>query len=231
VYLKLLKNNVRAAQVLEEGGYYGEAGAIYLKYCKNKIAAANCFEKGKLYNKAIDIYKQLEQTEKVGDLYLLLNQEDEAGRFYKMVAEDYVSKKQYIKASLIYRKKMNQPLQAQALLLEGWHKNFDAFNCLNNYFTNISGADILIAEIRRFYIKELDEKRKETFLKVIKVEFNKHEVLEAPIKDIAYEIIADCIKTNPLIASELTSFNPKDKSLTKDIMKFKAAEMNRNSDK
>lgn len=225
IYLKLLKNNFRAAQVLEEGGYYGEAGAIYLKHCKEKAHAAECFEKGKLYTQAIDIYKELGETEKVGDLYTHLKKEKEANHYYEMVAEDYIKNKQYVKASLVYRKKMKQPLKGQALLLEGWHSRLDAHNCLNNFFTNIENKDVLIREIKRFYSDDLEENRKEAFLQVIKLEFHKHESLQAPIKEIAYEIIAECIDNNPLMISELIGFNPKDKSLSKDVMKFKASKM------
>ena len=80
-------------------------------------------------------------------------------------------------------------------------------------------------EIRRFYIHELDDSRKEAFLAVIKVEFHKHESLRAAVKEIAYEIVAGCIDSKPFMASELISFNPKDKSLSKDILKFKASKM------
>jgi len=225
VYLKLLKNNLRAAQVLEDGGYYGEAGAIYLKYCKDKAKAAQCFEKGKLYAQAIDIYKELNETEKVADLYTLLNQKEEAERYYTMVAEDCVQNKQYVKASLIYRKKMNQPLRAQALLLEGWHKKLDAHNCLNNYFANIQDVNTLVTEIERFYTTELEESRNDAFLQILKIEFSKHEVLRVPVKEIAYKIIAECIDTRPSMASDLMAFNPDDKSLSKDVMKFKASKI------
>jgi len=227
IYLKLLKNNFRAAQVLEEGGYYGEAGAIYLKHCKEKARAAECFEKGKLYTQAIDIYEELGETEKVGDLYTHLKKEKEANHYYEMVAENYIKNKQYVKASLIYRKKMKLPLKGQALLLDGWHSKLDAHNCLNNFFTNIENTDVLLGEIKRFYSDELEENRKEAFLQVIKLEFHKHESLQAPIKEIAYEIIAGCIDNNPLMASELIGFNPEDRSLSKDVMKFKAAKRKR----
>ena len=225
IYLKLLKNNFKAAEALEDGGYYGEAGAIYLKYCKDKSLAAACFEKGKLYAQAIDIYKELEATEKVADLYTFLQKEKEAMIYYEMVTEDYVKSKQYVKASLVYRKKMKQPLKAQALLLEGWHNKLDPHNCLNNFFANIENTDALVREIKRFYADELEESRKEAFLQVIKIEFHKHESLQAAVKEIAYEIIAGCIDSKPSIASELIGFNPKDKSLSKDIMKFKASKM------
>jgi MoxR-vWA-beta-propeller ternary system domain bpX3 len=227
VYLKLLKNHRKAAHVLEEAGFYAEAGAIHLKYSKDKLIAAQCFEKGRLYSRAIELYKELEQTEKVADLYTLLNQNNEAARYYTIVAEDYIKNKQYVMASLIYRKKMQQPLEAQELLLVGWHKKLDAHNCLNNYFANIENPDVLIREIKRFYNDELEDNRKEAFLQIIKIEFHKHKPIQEPIREIAYEIIASCIETNPSIASDLMAFNPDDKSLTKDVLKFKASKIKR----
>jgi len=55
----------------------------------------------------------------------------------------------------------------------------------------------------------------------MKQEFKKHQDLEELTKNIAYEIVADKISTKPEIASELISFNPKNKSMIKDVMKYK----------
>lgn len=228
IYIKLLKYHLKAAQVLEEGGYYAEAGAIYLKYCKDKNKAAACYEKGRLYEKAIDIYKELGEQEKVGDLYWLLNRQKDAEHYYGMVADDYVKNNQYVKASLMYRKKMKMPLKAQGLLLDGWHKNHDAHNCLTNYFTNIEDEVKLGIEIKRFYAVELEVKKREAFLQILKIEFHKHESLKPAVKAMAYEIIAGCIENTPFIASELIAFNQNDKSISKDVMKYKASKMKKN---
>ncbi|WP_259014669.1 hypothetical protein [Emticicia fluvialis] len=171
VYLKLLNNPFMAGQVLEEGGYYGEAGAIYLKHCKDRDRAATCFEKGRLYMKAIEIYKELQQPEKVADLYTLLKNSKEANRYYEMVIEDYIKNKQYVRASIIYRKKMKQPLKGQALLLQGWHQNLDAYNCLNNYFVNIENTELLINEIRRFMPMNLKKASKKPFYRLSRLNF------------------------------------------------------------
>src|SRR5690606_27037133 len=133
---------------------------------------------------------ELNEWEKVGDLYALLKQENKAMRYYNMVAEDYVKKNQYVKASLIYRKKMSQPLKGQELLMAGWHKKMDAHNCLNNYFTNIDNTELLLAEIYRFYREGLEESRREAFLQVLKIEFHKYEALQHALREMAYEIVA-----------------------------------------
>ncbi|UUC44913.1 hypothetical protein [Flavobacterium cerinum] len=228
IYLQLLKNHFKAAQVLEDGGYYGEAGAIYLKHCKDKPRAADCFEKGKLYKQAIEIYKELGEMEKVADLYALLKQEKEANRYYEMVADDYIKKKQYVRASLIYRKKMNQPLKGQTMLLEGWHQKLSAGDCLSNYFSNIEDKELLTVEIKRFYKEELKADRNWEFLGVIKKEFDKHDALQEPVRAIAYEIIAGCIDINPWMTTELVGFNPNNKSLSRDIIKFRNSKKKRN---
>lgn len=227
IYLRLLKNPYQAALTLENGGMYGEAGAIWLKHCQNKAKAAECFENGKLYSQAIELYKELDDKEKVGDLYLVLNNRREAHNYFRMVAEDYENNKMYVKASLIYRKKMQDPQAGQQLLLQGWHNNLDGYNCLNNYFANIDDHQELIAEIERFYGTELIDAKSESFLQLMKHEYKKDENLKQPVRDIAYKIIASRIAANPQIASELVHFNKEDKNIVKDVMKYKASRLRR----
>jgi tetratricopeptide (TPR) repeat protein len=221
IYLKLLKNNIKAAQVLENGKCYAEAAAVYLNYCQNKLKAAECYEKGNVYNEALILYKELKNNEKAGDMYSLLNRKKDADSYYTMVANDYKENNQYVKASLICKNKIGNAAMAQDILLSGWTNNIDAFNCLNNYYTNIPDVKVLEQEINRIY--KTTNTNKEVFLQVIKHEYTKHEVLRENIKDIAYEIIAEKLDTDPFIASELIFFNKNDKSITKDVMKFKAS--------
>lgn len=221
VYLKLLKDNQKAAFVLEQGERYPEAAAIYLKYAKNKPKAAECYEKGKVYKEAIPLYKDLNEFEKVGDLYQLTHKKQEANNYYNRVIEEYQTKFQFVKASLVYKNKIKDSSQAQKLLLEGWKTNKDASNCLNNYFENISDETVLKKEIDHIYQHHTTETAKEPFLHALKIIFSKKQPLETQTKNIAYEIIAEKIASKPELASELIHFNKKDQSITKDILKYK----------
>jgi hypothetical protein len=221
VYMKLLKNNHQAAVVLENGNLFQEAATVYLKYCQNKNKAAECYEKGKAYKEAIALYKEFGMTEKVGDLYLLMNEKATANEYFYKVVDDYKLKFQYVKASLVLKNKIEDITQTQIMLLEGWRANKDAGNCLNNYFNNIKEVNLLKKEIKKIYAHETPDERLEIFLNVLKKEFEKHEELKVTIKDIAYEIVAKRIIQNPHIASELYSFNKKDKNIIKDVLVYK----------
>ena len=221
VYMKLLKDYYQAAQTLEEGGFYHEAGTIYLKYSKNKLKAAECFEKGNLVSQAIELYEELHQYEKAGDLYSLLHHTAEAQRCYQKVADDYVGKDLYIKASLLYKNKMNNPEASRQLLLQGWRSNKDAFNCLTSYFAGIPDLRQLADELQTIYGKDVNSVNRQGFLQVLKGQFDQHQELSAPIKEMAYEIIAAQVPVNPSIVSELQFFNKNDKQLMKDTMRFK----------
>ena len=221
VYLKLLKDNQKAAFVLEQGQRYPEAAAIYLKYAKNKPKAAECYEKGKVYKEAINLYKDLNEFEKVGDLYQLTHQKQEANNYYNRVIEEYQTKFQFVKASLVYKNKIKDSSQAQKLLLEGWKTNKDASNCLNNYFENIEDETVLKKEIDHIYQHHTTETAKEPFLHSLKIIFSKKEPLQSQTKNIAYEIIAEKMASKPELASELIHFNKKDQSISKDILKYK----------
>lgn len=221
VYLKLLKNYPMAAQSLESGGLYQEAASVYLKYCHDKSKAAACYEKGNMPLEAIELYKELGEDERVGDLYSSLHRHKEAQGYYQKVADDYVHKYKHVKAALLYKHKMNNPSAVQAVLLDGWRANRDAFNCLNNYFAAIDNEKQLWGAIQQVYQQEVSGVQKETFLRVLKYEYDKRHGFSEGIKDMAYEIIVDQVPNNPSIVSELRSFNQKDKQLMKDTMRFK----------
>ncbi|MCY0977883.1 hypothetical protein PGH12_16075 [Chryseobacterium wangxinyae] len=220
VYMNLLQDNYRGAKTLENGGFYNEAAAIYLKKLKNKSEAANCYEKAKQYRKAIDLYKELEQKEKVGDLYRQINDLKNSNNYYQMVVDDYVNNNQIVKGSLIYRKKMEMPDEAQKILLKGWEEDRDAFNCLNNYFANIFDVKKLDQQIQELYEKTPSDK-KITYLEAIKYEFKKDQKLQNTTRNIAYEIIAEKVATRSEIVNELKHFNPDDQVILKDISRFK----------
>ncbi|WP_404987058.1 tetratricopeptide repeat protein [Chryseobacterium sp. M5] len=220
VYMNLLNDNYRGAKTLEDGGLYNEAAVIYLKKLKNKSEAASCFEKAKQYQKSIELYKELEQKEKVGDLYMQINDTKNANSYYQMVVDDYVSNDQMVKASLIYRKKMDVPEEAQKILLQGWEENKDAFNCLNNYFVNINTIEDLNHTIQNLYEKTPSDK-KLIYLEAMKHEFKKDSKLQETTRNIAYEIIAENIENHSSIINELKHFNPKDEVILKDISRYR----------
>jgi len=220
VYMNLLNDNYRGAKTLEDGCLYNEAAVIYLKKLKNKSEAASCFEKAKQYQKSIELYKELEQKEKVGDLYIQINDTKNANSYYQMVVDDYVNNDQMVKASLIYRKKMNVPEEAQKILLQGWEENKDAFNCLNNYFVNINTIEDLNHTIQNLYKKTPSDK-KLIYLEAMKHEFKKDSKLQETTRNIAYEIIAENIENHSSIINELKHFNPKDEVILKDISRYR----------
>ncbi len=219
IYLKLLKNNYMAAKTLEDGEMYAEAASIYLKYVQDKNKAAQCYEKGSMTTNAIDLYKELKQNEKVGDLYIKLHNKEDAYNNYNIVVEEYKQQNKYVNAALVLRNKMDNKTDAQDVLLEGWQKNKDALNCINNYFQNIEDANVLLQSIENIYANHTTSSHKPILLQALKHEFKK-DAISVRSKEIAYELIASLAIENHSIVSELQNFN-KDKSLVKDIIRFK----------
>ncbi len=221
VYMKLLQDNYRGAKTLADGKLYSEAAVIYLKKLYNKEQAAICYEQAKDYKKAIDLYREMNQREKVGDLYLLLNDRENAHQYFQMVIDEYTENRQMVKASLIYRKKMNMPERAQEHLLKGWRQNWDAFNCMNNYFSNIADLQKLAREIDVQY-QQLPNDKRRVYLDLMKHEFKKDESLQQITRNIAYEIVSREVDRHHDVVSELKFFNPKDNHILKDILRFKS---------
>ncbi len=220
IYIKLLKNTYQAATLLEEGKFYQEAAIIHLKYNKNKEFAAKAYEKGKFYDKAIDLYKELNQNEKVGDLYSLIDNKSAADKYFQIVINNYLNNSQYVKASLVYKYKVNDSLKAQEPLLKGWREGNDSYNCLTNYFSNFTTEKKLEKGIEAIYRNETNALNIDVFLKSLKHEHTKHKNIQDYTQSIAYEVVANYIKVKPSIAYSLSSFSPQNSLLNKDTSKF-----------
>ncbi len=227
VYMKLLKNNHMAASTLEAGSLYTEAASVYLKYLNNKQKAAECYEKGHMTSQAISLYKELNKKEKVGDLYLTLNKREEAFQFYHEVADEHIASGKYVQAALVYRYKMEDTASAQNLLLKGWREDKDAYNCLNNYFTNITDLPTRRQAVMDVYKHETNESNKPVFLQALVHEYKKNPDLQPEARKMAYEIIAELVMAQPELIDRLRDFNA-DSSLSKDIVRYKN-ERTRNS--
>lgn len=221
VYMKLLKNYDKAAEALEEGHKYNEAASIYLKYCLNKTKAAKCYEAGNMTTEAIELYKELNEDEKVGDLYLSMNHRKEANIYFEKVATAHTTHAKFMKASLVYRHKMEDEAAAQNALLQGWRQSKDSVNCLTSYFQHISDTKERGHEINEIYKTDVNYLNRSNFLDVIKHEYKKKNELADNVREIAYEIIAESAQTDPSIVVELRQFNEKDNELMKDTMRYK----------
>lgn len=221
VYMKLLKNHYKAAETLENAKFYQEAATIYLKHANQKAKAAECYEKGNMIMEAIELYKQMNSNEKVGDLYLAINKRNEAMVYFGKEADKYTESHQYIRASVIYKQKMQDDPAGQAILMRGWNEGKDAVNCLTHYFDDIHDLKTLKREITEIYkAKPAFDSKQEQLLDVIRNEYSKNNELAETIRDMAYEIVSGRIDSNPAIVSMLKSFNREDRELVKDTIRY-----------
>ncbi len=220
VYMKLLKDDRSAAETLAKGELYQDAASIYLKLLNDKPKAAECFVKGNLIANAIDLYKELKDHEKVGDMYTILHHKKEADVYYEQVAANHKEMNQYIKASLIYKNKMHLNSSAQETLMKGWRADHDSVNCLKMYLSDFESTADLKKELNRLYREDVNQSNREKFLSVLKNDDYQRDELQEPVREMAYEIIASRVKDNPEIVKELRYFNPENKGLIKDTLRY-----------
>lgn len=220
VYMKLLKDDCSAAETLAKGELYQDAASIYLKLLNDKPKAAECFVQGNLIANAIDLYKELKDHEKVGDMYTILHRKKEANVYYEQVAANHKETNQYIKASLIYKNKMHLNASAQETLMKGWRADHDAVNCLKMYLSDFESTADLKKELNRLYQEDVNQLNQEKFLSVLKNDDYQRDELQEPVREMAYEIIASRVNDNPEIVKELRYFNPENKGLIKDTLRY-----------
>lgn len=221
IYLKLLKSYHEAGNTLEQGGHYAEAAAVFIRYTNAKQRAAECYEKGNMILEAIEIYQELHQDEKVGDLYLRIGRREEANHYFQKVVDKYQQNRQYMEAALLCQGKMGNLAAAQELLLKGWREKKAAFQCLSQYFANIEDEKTCCEHLERIYAEEVDVANRALFLQVIKGEYPQRKGLTARMREMAHEIIVTEGLRNPGLLSDLSHFNPTDKQLGTDIVRYK----------
>lgn len=220
IQLKLLRNPYKAAAILKEGHLYNEAANVYLKRCKNKQEAAACYEYARSYSKSIHLYKELNLHEKVGDIYTKIKDTKNAHQQYQIVVDGYKSRDQYVKAALLYRKKMDNSVAANELLVKGWKENKDAVNCANNIFANFHDTASLQTVVTNFRKQLVNNTNESNFLKVLQLEYKRHIAPKENIQDIAYELISKN-NTNTEMLSLLNQFINDDSQITKDIIRHR----------
>ena len=220
VYLKLLKDYSNAALTLRNGKSYEKAAYVYLKYLKDELNAAACYEEGKIYDKAIELYEKNDKLEKTGDLYILLGKRKKANRIYQKVVDDYIEKSRYVQASSLCKQKLDDHIQTQQILLNGWKNKVDEQLCLSNYFKNITHDHEAWEQVN--YIKDhhLNKNNDVSFLKVLKNEYRRRTTFKSKLRDLGYVIISDLLERGLISSSELLEFNEKDKRLQADSIRY-----------
>ncbi len=220
IQLKLLRNPYKAATILKEGHLYNEAANVYLKRCKDKHQAAECYELARSYTKSVDLYKELHLNEKAGDIYTKLKDTKKAHQQYQIVVDDYKNNYQYVKAALIYRKKMEDKESANKLLVKGWTENKDAVNCANNFFANFKEKAAVKKILNGFREEFVTEHNESKFLRVLQLEYNRDIAPKENIQDMAYELISKN-NTNREMLLALHHFIDDDSQITRDIIRHR----------
>lgn len=219
IYLKLLGSPLEAAKILENAKFYHDAAAIYDKY-NHFLKAAECYEKGSMYKEAIEMYKKIQNNMKVADLSMKINNYDEAKIYYMKVIENYIATNQFVQASLVYKTKLYNLVDAKEILLTGWRQKKDAFNCLNNYFRCFDNEKELLNSIHQIYYHEVNNLNDQMYLKALKFEYQIATSIRNEIRELAYEIIAHKSTINKKFIHELNAFSNNDNHLPKDTLAF-----------
>ena len=225
IHAHLLGDYHTAANVLEQGKHFYEAAILYRDHLKDKQRAAQCFEKGGLYVEAIDLYLELGQKEKAGDLYVHIDQWAEAEKLYQTCAAEALKTSNYLEAARIYDHKLKNQHDAKASLIKGWHDKLNPTACLNRYFEFFQQANNaeFDAEVQRIYQEEYKPAQRNAFMEVLKeIGKNKQRRAELPnTREIVYQIVSDELKHDNLgHIGMLETFVPRDRLLGGDVSRY-----------
>ncbi|MBO9633045.1 MAG: hypothetical protein J7578_07985, partial [Chitinophagaceae bacterium] len=209
-----------------EGGYYREAATLYIQHLKNNHAAANCYERGGLYHEAIAILDELGLHERSGDLYLKLGQKEKAKASFQTCVDGRLGDKNYLDAARLLNEKMEEPGEAQKVLLQGWQSSVNEENCLKK-FADISLAnkpDQLPEELKQLHQHQLNPHQQLSFLNVleyVKKRSEKDPELQETVLDLTYEIVHERMEMKDHRAlRRLPDFITGDKLLRADSSRY-----------
>jgi tetratricopeptide (TPR) repeat protein len=122
IYAKLLADYRAAAQVLLRGGLYHDAAVIFLKKLNDRLAAAQAFESGGEFDSALELYRQLRDYLRTGDLLRKLGDEQAAVAEFRQAAEQYAAHKDYVGAADVMLERAHLPESALEYLATGWRR-------------------------------------------------------------------------------------------------------------
>jgi len=221
IYLNLLKDPYEAAKTLEEGRYHQEAAHIYLKFCQRNNEAALCYENGQLYSKALELYIKMQKRIDIGRMYQMLGDDELALNYFKKEIDHKISNNKYIQAACIYKDHLKDDKAYLDVLLMGWNKNIESVECLGLYFRYFT-EEVLNTEIKSFYKNNVTLKNNVLFLMQMKKMKGINEEIKLTTRKMAYEIVAEVIKSKKDAIHHLLDFNDEDTDLKKDIIRFKS---------
>jgi hypothetical protein len=208
-----------AGNVLEKGNRCEAAAAIFLSKCNNKVRAAECYENGHFYRKSIDLYEELGQQMKVGDLYTKMGNDPKAKTAYKKDVTKMVDSKRFYEAGEIAQNKITDIHSARGYFVEGWKVNQRPNVCLNAYLDSYS-VEERKKNIQKLHSEHFEGGTAHRFIDVLKDQLKKEKDLHNDVELIVYETVARNAPRDKTIVDTLKNFN-KGELVTKDIMRFK----------
>ena len=226
IYAHLLGEFHMAANALEQGNYYREAAVMYKDHLRKPDLAAACLEKGGLYPEAIDIYIELNQYEKAGDLSVMIGRTQKARKYYYHCYEEAINRDDYLDAVRILEEKLKEPENVGDLLLEGWDKSSQHNACLQKYFDQYpkENEEAFAEEVNHIFEKRTPQSKKDLFLDILiytKRKYPSHD-LEKTSEEIAFQVVSKNISKGKLSNIEiLGQFLDKDKLIKSDISRYK----------
>lgn len=118
----LLRDDRKAASVLQRGGLHHDAAMLYLKKLNDLPAAAQAFEAAGAVDRAVELYRQLGRHEAAGDLLRRIGDEDAALVEYAAAAALFTSASppDHLAAGRVWLQKARDSQRAFAQFQRGW---------------------------------------------------------------------------------------------------------------
>ncbi len=134
IFAELLGDYTGAANALEEGGHYREAAVLYRSRLRRPLDAARCLERGGLYSEAVELFDELSEYAKAGDLLNRIGQTERAAAYFRKAVEKCRAHGDFVQAAKLLDTRLGEVNEAATTLAEGWPDSAQREACLRELF-------------------------------------------------------------------------------------------------
>ena len=123
IYGILLQDDRMAASALMRAGLYHDAATIYASKLNDRASAAQAFEAAGEFDRALELFRQLSQHERAGDLLRRIGEEEAAVAEYLLAANELANESaNHLGAGRLLLEKARRPELAIEQFKSGWQR-------------------------------------------------------------------------------------------------------------
>lgn len=221
VYLRLLKQPLQAVEMLEKGQLYAQAASVCLEYLNDTRRAAQNAARAQQWERALQLYLELKDPLEIGRIYEQLDQPRLARQHYETVVKRFMDQEDYYEAAEFVLKQFGDKDRARAIYYQGWHSYVPSEECLDAYLATFETPAARQEALEVLYAEGIPFNQELVYMRTLLACRAQKSVDLAWLEQHAFQLVADHVQKAPALARYLLDWQPKDRHLGKDVLRYR----------